>query len=186
MPAHKLSIRRSEKYIPGATLRQLYEHIDDIRDLAYIQFHAETGLRIEDVLGVELKNIQWEENKALVWDEKKDEWRAVYFPPFVASTLRIYLNARKEKGRLLFPLSAKTANRIVKRWCGTLGFMYADKVSTHWLRHTFIRLSRRAGRDIKFVQQNTGDSLKTILEHYEGLTDEEMKEEANKSLLSKK
>ncbi len=43
---------------------------------------------------------------------------------------------------------------------------------THWLRHTFIRLSRRAGRDIKFVQQNTGDSLKTILEHYEGLTDE--------------
>ncbi len=112
-----------------------------------------------------------------------DEWRTVYFPPFVGSTLRIYLKARTEKGKRLFPFSAKTANRIVKRWCGELGFRYADKVSTHWLQHTFIRLSRRAGRDIKFMQQNTRDSLKTILEHYEGLTDEEMKEEARKLMV---
>ncbi len=146
MPAQKLNIRKSEKYLPADLLRKLYDQVDDLRDLAYLQFHAETGLRIEDVLQVEIRNLEWEENRALVWDEKKDEWRTVYFPPFVGSTLRIYLKARTEKGKRLFPFSAKTANRIVKRWCMELGFRYADKVSTHWLRHTFIRLSRRAGR----------------------------------------
>jgi len=183
MPARKLNIRKSEKYLPAAFLKKLYGAVDSLRDLAYIQFQAETGLRIMDVLGTEVRNLDWEEHKVLIWDEKKDEWRTVYFPPFVGSTLRMYLKTRTEKYKRVFPFSEKTANRIVKHWCAKLGFAYSDKVSTHWLRHTFIRLSRRGGRDIKFVQQNTGDSLKTILEHYEGLTYEEMRAEAMKPLV---
>jgi len=180
MPARKLNIRKTEKYIPGDFLKQLYEAVDNLRDLAYIKFHAETGLRISDVIQAEVKNIEWDHNRILVWDEKKDEWRTVHFPPSVGSTLKIYLNHRNAgngKDRRLFPFSEKTANNIIKRWCVKLGFRYGDKVSSHWLRHTFIRLSRRAGRDIKAVQQNTGDDIQTIMKWYEGLTDDEMETE---------
>jgi len=33
------------------------------------------------------------------------------------------------------------------------------------------------GRDIKAVQQNTGDDIQTIMKWYEGLTDDEMETE---------
>ena len=50
--------------------------------------------------------------------------------------------------------------------CGKIGFKYADLVGTHWCRHTFIRLSDDAGRNIKVVQQNTGDTVETLLKWY--------------------
>jgi len=100
-----------------------------------------------------------------------------YWLEFVGSALQRWLEYRKAcgtRGELLFPFSEKTANRIIKRWCRAIEFRYADQVSSHWLRHTFIRLSRRSRRDIKAVQQNTEDTIQTILEWYEGLTNEEV------------
>lgn len=58
-------------------------------------------------------------------------------------------------------------------------------MSFHWLRHTFIRRSKMAGRDIKVVQQNTGDTIETILKYYRDLSIEDrVKEMEEKPLLS--
>jgi len=173
-------LRKKDKYLPPEVVKKLYETVDNIRDLAYIQYHAETGLRVREICGTNINNIEWKHCRTHTYDFKKDAWRMVYWPEFVGSTLRRWLEFRKARGirgEMLFPFTEKTANRIIKRWCEEIGFRYADRVSSHWLRHTFIRLSRRAGRDIKAVQQNTGDTVQTILEWYEGLTDEEMGEE---------
>jgi len=127
-----------------------------------------------------INNIEFANHRTHTYDFKKDSWRMVYWPEFVGSTLKRWLEYRKAKrikGELLFPFTKKTANRILKRWCQEIGFRHADLVSSHWLRHTFIRLSRRSGRDIKAVEQNTGDTILTILKWYEGLTDEEMGQE---------
>ena len=75
-------------------------------------------------------------------------------------------------------------NRILKKWCAKIGFKYADKVASHWCRHTFIRLSRKAKRDIKAVQQNTGDSINTLLEWYSDLSAEDMNEELNEKSIT--
>jgi len=170
-------LEKKDKYLPPDILKKLYETITNIRDLAYIQYHAETGLRVKEIVGTKINNIEWESHRTHTYDFKKDVWRMVYWPEFVGSTLQRWLEYRRAsgiRGEFLFPFSAKTANRIIKRWCETIGFRYSNLVSSHWLRHTFIRLSRRSRRDIKAVQQNTGDTIQTILEWYEGLTDEEM------------
>ena len=81
---------------------------------------------------------------------------------------------------LSYPTPLLTYGQRSLGTCGSYGLLrgwLSDRVSSHWLRHTFIRLSKRAGRDVKAVQQNTGDTIQTILEWYEELSDEEMGEE---------
>jgi site-specific recombinase XerC len=114
---------------------------------------------------------------------RRDDWRYVYFPTKVRSKLKLWLKERQNlqiKGRELFPFSEKTCGRILRRWCGKVSFQHAEKVGTHWCRHSFIRLSRRVGRNLKAVQQNTGDSIKTILEWYDALSPEDMAKELDK------
>jgi len=180
-------IDKGDKYIPAKWLKKLYDLTEKVRDKTYIMYHAETGLRVSDVVGSEVVHIDWDNNRVKTYDYKKDEWRWVYFPPFIRSQLKIWLKVRQNEGikdKRIFPFSQRTANRILKKWCKKIDFPYADKVSSHWLRHTFIRLSRKAGRDLKAVQQNTGDTIKTILEWYSDLSSEDMKEEINKPLVN--
>lgn len=183
--SHKIC--KGDKYIPEQYVRKLYDTIDDVRDKTYIMYHIETGLRVSDVVGSEIVHIDWQQYRTYTYDFKKDKWRYVYFPEFVKAQLKMWLKQRQIEGikdKRLFPFSTKTANRILKKWCKRIEFPYADVVGSHWLRHTFIRLSRKVGRDIKAVQQNTGDTLKTILEWYSDLSSEDMHREiAGKPLL---
>ena len=156
-----------DKHLPPHVLKALYEKIDNIRDLFYVMWHNETGVRVSDIVGIkrkdrtremgqEIRNIEWDRNRIHTYDHKKDEWRYVYFPEKVRAKLKQWLKERQNlgiKGRELFPFSEKTCNRILKRWCQKIKFTHSEIIGTHWCRHTFIRLSRRAGRDIKFVQQ---------------------------------
>lgn len=185
-------IPKSDKYLPKEVVIKLYNTIDNIRDKFYIMWHIETGVRVSDIvgqkkavaaereLGQEIHNIEWDNNRIHTYDHKKDKWRWVYFNDKTRAMLKQWMKERQNLGikdRQLFPYSEKTCNRILKRWCSEVGFIYSNVVGSHWCRHTFIRLSRMAGRDIKAVQQNTGDTVKTLLEWYADLSSEDMRKE---------
>lgn len=178
-------ISKGDKYFPPDDLKRLYDSVDNARDKAYIVYHAETGLRVSDVCGTEIVHIDWHKCRTYTYDFKKDKWRWVYWPEWVKSVLKMWLKQRQAEGikdKRLFPFSTKTAGRILTKWSKHINFQYADKVGTHWLRHTFIRHSRKIGRDIKAVQQNTGDTIKTLLEWYSDLSAEDMRQEIEKKL----
>lgn len=192
LPALSKKINKADKYIPRETLLKIYDIIDNPLEKAYIMFHAETGLRVSDIvgqkkrksndreLGLEIQNIDWQGLQAHIYDHKKNLWRWIVFPEKVKAILKQYLLYRQAEGieeRQLFPISEKTCNRIIKKWARKAGFQYADQVGSHWLRHTFIRLSRASGRDIKLVQANTGDTIKTLLEWYSDLSLEDKRRE---------
>lgn len=173
-------IPKGDKYITREYVQKLYELCDNVMEKTYLMYHIETGLRVSDVVNTEVVHIDLQNNRTYTYDHKKDQWRYVYWPEFVKSQLKMWLKQRQIediKDKRLFPFSEKTANRILKKWVIKIGFPYGSKVGSHWLRHTFIRLSRKAGRDIKAVQQNTGDTIKTLLEWYSDLSAEDMKEE---------
>jgi integrase len=186
-------VPKEEKYFPAEVVRKLYERVDNVRDEFYIKWHIETGVRVSDICGKmnrdtnrrergqEIDRIDWDENFILTWDHKKDEWRRVFFTERARAVLRKWLNKRQhmKKGHAneLFPYTSRTCNRILKRWSERVGFKWGRKVSTHWCRHTFIRLSRKAGRDPELVKQNTGDKWETILEWYSGLNAADMRRE---------
>ena len=173
-------ISKGDKYIPEKYLKRIFEVVDNVRDKSYIMYHVETGLRVSDVVNTETVHIDLQNLKTYTYDHKKDQWRWVYYPEHVKSQITMWLKERQNqdiRDKRLFPFSEKTANRIIKHWCKKVDFPYSNEVGSHWLRHTFIRLSRKAGRDIKAVQQNTGDTIKTILEWYSDLSSEDMAEE---------
>lgn len=179
-PIVSRKICKGDKYIPEQYLKKLYDSIDNVQDKTYIMYHTQTGLRVSDVVHTEIVHIDWQNLRSYTYDHKKDTWRYVYFPEFMKSQLKMWLKERQLrdiKDKRLFPFSEKTANRILKKWCKRIEFPYANIVGSHWCRHTFIRLSRKAGRDIKAVQQNTGDTIKTILEWYSDLSAEDMRNE---------
>jgi len=180
LPALSNKVSKSDKAFSQESVQKLYEGIDNIMEKAYVMYHIETGLRVSDVVNTELVHVMWQENRTYTYDHKKDTWRYVYWPEKVKSVLKMWLKQRQAediKDKRLFPFSEKTANRILKRWALKLNIANSRLVSSHWCRHTFIRLSRKAGRDIKAVQQNTGDTVKTILDWYSDLSSDDMREQ---------
>ena len=173
-------IQKGDKYISSVWVPQFFAACDSVRDEAYLRYHIETGLRVSDVVGTELVHVDWQQCRTYTYDHKKDEWRFVYWPEKIKGVLKQWLKFRQAtdiKDKRLFPFSQKTANRIIKDVACKVGFPHADLISSHWCRHTFVVLSRKAGRDIKAVQQNTGDSIKTLLEWYSNLNSEDMRAE---------
>jgi len=187
LPMLSKKISKSDKYIPPNILKKILNSVDNLRDEAYIMYHVETGLRVTDVVHTEKVHIDFQNYRTYTYDYKKDTWRWVYWPEKVKSVIKKWLKQMQIeniKSKYLFPFSEKTANRIIKKWSKNVDFQYSELVSSHWLRHTFIRLSRKKGRDIKAVQQNTGDTIKTLLEWYSDLSSEDMRDEIEgKSLI---
>lgn len=178
-------IRKGDKYFPAEWVQRIAEAMDSARDRAYFLYHIHTGLRVNDVLSTRLEHLDWQLCRTYTYDHKKDSWRHVYWPESIKGILKMWLKERqntievldKEQKQLLFPFTDKTANRIIQRWAAKVSFPYASKVGSHWCRHTFIRLSRQVGRDIKAVQANTGDTVRTLLEWYADLSHEDMRRE---------
>lgn len=175
-------IPKGDKYIPSSWVKMFYDSCDNIRDKTYLIYHTETGLRVSDIVNTEVVHLDFKEFRTYTYDHKKDTWRFIYFPEFVKYQIKQYLKHRQNLGikdKRLFPFSEKTANRILKKIAKKINFPYAEHISSHWLRHTYIRLSRASGKDIKAVQQNTGDTIKTLLDWYADLSKEDLQKEAN-------
>lgn len=167
----------TEKYLTEEEIKDLLTIINRIEDRTLVLFTLETGLRRSEVVGIQTANIDYDRQTVEIYDEKKDEWRIVIFPSYVGTKIRMYLNSRDVKSRQLFPFCGRTANRRFKKWCKRAKIRLTENGNTlvtfHWLRHTFIRRSKSAGRDIKVVQKNTGDTLETILRYYRDLSVED-------------
>ena len=83
----------------------------------------------------------------------------------------MYTNSKKIKKGDIFRFSYKTANRKLMYWIEKTDiqkYKNGKPVNFTWhkLRHTFVRLSQRAGRDAQSVAQQTGDKLTTVLKIY--------------------
>ena len=161
-----------EKYLTEREIEGLLSVIDNIEDKALITLGIDSGGRVSEVVGILTSNINHERQTIKIWDEKKDQWREWVVTKPTMQLIRMYLNSRQKKDPRLFPFSYKTANRRLKRWC-EVAEIPKEKAHWHTLRHTYIVQSRLRGRDIKAVQQQTGDSLLTLLRIYSNLSNED-------------
>ena len=95
-----------------------------------------------------------------IWDEKKNRWRLVMPTLDTFSAIRKYLKSLHEEPQYLFPLSAKTVERIIQGWSQkALGFT----ISWHALRTTYVSRSVELEQSPAVVMVNTGDSPATYL-----------------------
>lgn len=157
---------------------RLLNVIDTYEDLALFKLVLNTGIRREDIVGIELGNVDLDAGKITFYEHKKRRWWTVPIANSILPDLVRYINSLPKGEKKLFNFTGRTAyNRLQQ-------YIKKAKINKHLafhdLRRTFVKSAKRKGLSPKAVSQITGDRLDTVEEYYANLDMSELKEEANK------
>lgn len=177
-----VSVSRSEserntkpdrKYLTEDEVERLLVRTSGPTDKLLIQLGLSLGCRVSEIVSLRILNINGQVIR--IWDEKKDEDRIVVTDAATAEAIQVYLrdyylapHGLRREFQVLFPFTAKTVNRIVKRAFGAAEVSKGVPWRWHTLRHTYIRrtLDLTKDRGLQHVIEQTGDSPATILRIY--------------------
>ncbi|MBQ7235596.1 MAG: tyrosine-type recombinase/integrase [Clostridia bacterium] len=175
----------------GLTKRQLaFHNSTKLRDAAIITLFLGTGIRISELVGLNLDDIDFNTNSFVV--TRKGGNRAVlYFNDEVASALHDYVDTREkdDNENALFlslqnrRISTRTVQELVKKYAKIASPL--KKITPHKLRSTFgTNLYKQTG-DIYVVADCLGHKdVNTTKKHYAAIT-EDVRKKAASSLLIK-
>lgn len=172
----------------GLTKKQLaFHNATKLRDTAIITLFLGTGIRISELVGLNIDDIDLNSNSFVV--TRKGGNRAVlYFNEEVSSALNTYLEVRKVKklanddGALFLSLqdrriSTRTVQELVKKYAKIVSPL--KKITPHKLRSTFgTNLYKQTG-DIYVVADCLGHKdVNTTKKHYAAITEDIRKKAA--------
>ncbi|MDR3306709.1 MAG: tyrosine recombinase [Endomicrobium sp.] len=155
-----------------------------LRDRAMIELLYSCGLRIEELMSLNIKNIDFMSDIVTVFGKGK-KWRIVPVGIKCIEAIMSYIQERREKG---FPydikspmflsdnnkrLGQRTARRIIHRLFIQAGIF--KKASPHTLRHTFATHILDRGCDIRSVQEMLGHKNLSTTQIYAHVTIESLK-----------
>ena len=172
----------------GLTKKQLDFHKKNkIRDSAIITLFLGTGIRISELVGLNVDDINFTDNSFVV--TRKGGNRAIlYFNDEVRYALQSYLEERTpeespEKQPALFlgtkgRISVRTVQEIVKKYARIVSPL--KKITPHKLRSTFGTNLYRTTKDIYIVADCLGhNDVNTTKKHYAAITEDIRKNAAS-------
>ena len=162
-----------------------------VRDLAILTVFLGTGIRVSELVGINIDDVDFSINGFLV-TRKGGNQAILYFPDEVANVLRDYMKLRKEltpapghEDALFLSLqnrriSVRAVQQMVKKYA-TLAAPLKKHLSPHKLRSTFgTNLYHETG-DIYLVADVLGHSdVNTTRRHYAAMTDDRRRMAARK------
>ena len=164
--------KRLPVYMTLNESKQLLNIIDDnIRDKAIITLFLNCGLRLSELISININDINFE-TKTMKIVGKGDKQRTIYLNDACIKILQEYLQERKDIQKQIKNKESKNAlflnryneriskvgvERIVKKYIERLGL---DKhITPHKLRHTFATIMFKYGNvDIRKLQEILGHS----------------------------
>lgn len=184
-----------------AQVNQLYSSVTVLRDLALLKLAIMTGIRREDIVAIELKDVNWTTGEIKYYEQKKSRPWSSFANSDALNYLRMYVNTLDSHERYLFPgrhetrgqqyskthLTGRAAYNILQQWLIAAGLQERgpdgqfEKRPFHALRSTCIKLLQKKGWTTEQLMRQTGDSLEVIELHYTVPTDSEMVEIAKKT-----
>ena len=139
------------------------------RDAAIVELLYASGLRVSELVGLDLRDVDLAELTVRVIGKGRKE-RIVPFGGAAASALRTYLDARgpgpgavflnRRRGRL----TVRSVHTIVRRRARAAGIV--RRVSPHTLRHTFATHLLDSGADLRMIQELLGHSRLSTTQRY--------------------
>ena len=166
---------------PG-DVRKILDVIKDIRDRALILVLLRTGMRIGEVLGLKIIDIDVQERKIHIYEgEKNCLGRVVYLSDDALMALSLWLKKRdKYKDHLFYGLRSTlcytAARNIFVRYLREAGLQNKG-YCLHSLRHTFASELLNAGMRLECLQVLMGHHDIEITQRYGRLTDKSREEE---------
>ena len=175
-----LSLDQSKKLLESTAKPRISEknnHDNSTRNLAIITLFLNCGMRLSELVGINIKDIDFDENKLNVVGKGNKE-RTIYLNKACITAIKRYLairphDALKDDAReALFlseqrkRISNRTVQYIVKEELRLAG-IDQDKYSVHKLRHTAATLMYKYGQvDIRALQELLGHESISTTEIY--------------------
>ena len=145
--------------IRDEALEQVRDACDNIRDIAIIDLLASTGMRLGELVGLDIKDINFNERECIVFGKGAKE-RQVYFDARANYSLKKYLESRTDDNTALFVSLQSPYNRLSKNGIGSKLRAIGDKVGVrihpHKFRRTFATKAIDKGMPIEQVQSILG------------------------------
>lgn len=179
----------------GLTKKQKeFQKLTSKRDFALFSLFLGTGIRVSECVGLNLADIDLENNAFLV-TRKGGNQVVLYFPPEVAEALADYIEERKQIETLpghedaLFlslqkrRMTQRAIQNLVKKYAAVAAPL-KPKISPHKLRSTFATNLYQETGDIYLVADVLGhSSVDTTRKHYAEMTDQRRRMAAEHVLL---
>ncbi len=156
-------IYNGEKYFTG---RDLTEYLNrKQRDIAIFVTYLGTGVRVSELINLDVTDVCFETSSFIVTRKGGDE-QEIFMPVQVQNELFAYIEERKEKkqtaenalflSRLGKRITVAAVEKLLKKYCMTVGITHPDKTRPHALRRTFACNLLEDGIDIKMVAELMG------------------------------
>ncbi|MCK8827219.1 tyrosine-type recombinase/integrase [Natroniella acetigena] len=140
------------------------------RDLAITKVFIYCGLRISELVNLNLNDINYQEQSIKFYGKGNKE-RYVPLHSEVITAIKDYLPDRKEISPSNFDakealflsnrgnrISVRTVQKMVKKYAKKAGIKDAEKITPHKLRHTFASLLYQRTKDLRVLQELLGHS----------------------------
>jgi site-specific recombinase XerD len=155
------------------------------RDLCLLTVLASTGLRISEVLGIRLADVDFVDKSILIRGKGKKIRKVFFDLPEAEQRLLRYIElwrSLKLGHEYLFvstkqyrPLGSRGVQTLLKEYLRTAGLR--SSVSPHTIRHTFATVAIERGANIKAVSQILGHANCSItIDLYTHLSNEHLRE----------
>jgi integrase/recombinase XerD len=162
---------------------KLLDVVKDIRDRAMVLVLLRTGMRIGELLGTLVSEVNLKERKIEIYEAEKTQiGRVVYVSDDAISALKAWLRKRQSKYEYLFygrggrPLSYGAARKRFELCLEKAGLSHKG-YTLHALRHTFATEVLNARMRLDCLQQLLGHSSVEMTKRYARLTDKTREEE---------
>ena len=190
-PVRRIHRVRTDTLIKETISDEALEHLRDscteIRDLALIDLLASTGMRVGELVKMNISDINFQERQCIVFGKGNKE-RMVYLNSACLEAIQNYLQVRPNEGvpvtekNALFisrnkrRISPKTVQHIVKTYLEKSG-LDGQGFSTHKLRHTAATLMYQSGNvDVRVLKDILGHEQLNTTQIYTHVSDSQMEE----------
>lgn len=156
-------IYNGEKYYTG---RDLTEYLNrKQRDIALFTAYLGTGCRVSELINLDIKDVSFDTSSFIVTRKGGDE-QEIFMPVQVENELFTYMEQRIQNenakddslflSRLGKRMTPQGVEKLLKKYCATVGIFDPDKARPHALRRTFACNLIADGIDIKMVAELMG------------------------------
>lgn len=179
-----LSLDESKKLLKVTAISENQRNVE--RDYAIITIFLNCGIRLSELVGINIKDISFDEDKLNVIGKGNKE-RTIYLNNACIKAIKVYLDVRPndiqtpENEKPLFlseqkkRISQRTVQTIVKKELQKAG-LDTNKYSVHKLRHTAATLMYQNGVDIRALQELLGHESIATTEIYTHVDNEQIRD----------
>ena len=160
---HKIKTKTKVKEtISDEDIERLRDHCEEIRDLAIIDLLYSTGIRVGELVNLDINDINFEERECIVYGKGEKE-RRVYFDAKAKLHLQDYIASRTDSNPALFVTLDSPYDRLkisgVEIRLRSLGRkLNLTKIHPHKFRRTMATRAIDKGMPIEQVQKLLGHS----------------------------